>query len=107
MQDERLEALSDRVVDAIVNKYWNPEYRLMNEVLAHDYTRPDDTNESFIYLGHAIETLWILLPEALRRGDRALFEADCRTLSPSLGSFLGRRIRQFFARSGRARRIRI
>ena len=74
VQDERLEALSDRVVDAIVNKYWNPEYRLMNEVLAHDYTRPDDTNESFIYLGHAIETLWMLLPEALRRGDRALFE---------------------------------
>ena len=74
VQDERLEALSDRVVDAIVNKYWNPEYRLMNEVLAHDYTRPDDANESFVYLGHAIETLWMLLPEALRRGDRALFE---------------------------------
>ena len=74
VQDERLEALSDRVVDAIINKYWNPEYRLMNEVLAHDYTRPNDANESFIYLGHAIETLWMLLPEALRRGDRALFE---------------------------------
>ena len=74
MQDERLEALSDRVIDAIINKYWNPKYRLMNEVLAHDYKRPDDANESFVYLGHAIETLWMLLPEALRRGDRALFE---------------------------------
>ena len=74
VQDERLEALSDRVIDAIINKYWNPKYRLMNEVLAHDYKRPDDANESFVYLGHAIETLWMLLPEALRRGDRALFE---------------------------------
>ena len=46
----------------------------MNETLAHDYSRPDDANESFIYLGHAIETLWMLLPEAMRRGDRALFD---------------------------------
>jgi mannose/cellobiose epimerase-like protein (N-acyl-D-glucosamine 2-epimerase family) len=70
----RLEALADKIVDAIMNKFWNPEYRLLNEVLAHDYSRPDDSNESFVYLGHAIETLWMLLPEALRRNDHALFE---------------------------------
>ena len=74
VEDARLEALAARVVDAIVNRYWNEEYQLMNETLAHDYSRPDDANESFIYLGHAIETLWMLLPEAMRRGDRALFD---------------------------------
>jgi len=72
--DPELEALCDRVVDAIVHRFWHPEYRLMNEALDHDYGRPDDANEDFIYLGHAIETLWMLLPEAMRRKDRALFD---------------------------------
>ena len=74
VEDAKLEALCDRVVDAIVNRYWHPDYRLMNEALDHDYQRPDDANEDFIYLGHAIETLWMLLPEAMRRKDRALFD---------------------------------
>ena len=72
--DPKLEALADRVVDAIVHRFWHPEYRLMNEALDHGYRRPDDPNEDFIYLGHAIETLWMLLPEAMRRRDRALFD---------------------------------
>ncbi|MGA7303291.1 MAG: AGE family epimerase/isomerase [Rhodothermales bacterium] len=74
VDDERLEALAGRVVDAIVVKFWNSKYGLMNEVLAHDYSRPADDNEPFIYLGHAIETLSMLLCEALRRGDQALFD---------------------------------
>ena len=71
--DPRLEALADRMVEAIVERFWNPEYRLLNEVLDHHYQRPNDANEDFIYLGHAIETLWMLLAEALRRRDQELF----------------------------------
>ena len=74
VDDPELAKLSDRVVDAIVDRFWHPEYRLMSEALDHDYQRPDDANEDFIYLGHAIETLWMLLPEAMRRKDRALFD---------------------------------
>ena len=74
VEDPELEKLCDRVVDAIANRFWNPEYRLMNEVLDHNYGRPDDVNEDFIYLGHAIETLWMLMAEAMRRRDRALFD---------------------------------
>ena len=74
VEDPELEKLCDRVVDAIANRFWNPEYRLMNEVLDHNYGRPDDANEDFIYLGHAIETLWMLMAEAMRRRDRALFD---------------------------------
>ena len=70
----RLRELADRVVDAIMERFWNPEYRLTNEALDRDYNRPDDENEDFIYLGHAIETHWMMLVEALRRGDRQLFE---------------------------------
>jgi len=70
----RLRELSDRVVDAIMERFWNPEYRLTNEALDRDYNRPDDENEDFVYLGHAIETHWMMLVEALRRDDRELFE---------------------------------
>jgi mannose/cellobiose epimerase-like protein (N-acyl-D-glucosamine 2-epimerase family) len=72
--DAELEALADRVVEALVERFWNPEYRLNNESLDHDYRRPDDPNEDFVYLGHAIETLWMLMVEARRRDDAALFE---------------------------------
>ncbi len=69
-----LDKLAERVRDAIINRFWNPDYRLLNEVLAHDYSRQDDANEDFIYLGHAIETMWMMLLEAIRLGDRALFD---------------------------------
>jgi N-acylglucosamine 2-epimerase len=72
--DPKLEELADRVVDGVMNRFWNPEYRLNNEALDHNYERPNDANEDFIYLGHAMETLWMLLPEAMRRQDRALFD---------------------------------
>lgn len=54
--------------------FWNPAYRLNNEALDYDYSRRGDDNEDFVYLGHAIETFWIIMREALRRGDRALFD---------------------------------
>lgn len=72
--DPRLAALADRVVEAVIERFWNPEYQLNNESLDHEYRRPDDDNEDFVYLGHAIETLWMMLPEALRRRDQTLFE---------------------------------
>jgi mannose/cellobiose epimerase-like protein (N-acyl-D-glucosamine 2-epimerase family) len=72
--DEELQALADHMVDGIVNKFWNPQYGLTNEVLAHDLSRPDDANEGFAYLGHGIETLWMTMAEALRRKDRELYE---------------------------------
>ena len=74
VSDPKLEVLADRVVDGIMNRFWNPEYRLNNEALDHNYERPDDENEDFIYLGHTLETLWMVLSEAMRRKDRALFD---------------------------------
>jgi mannose/cellobiose epimerase-like protein (N-acyl-D-glucosamine 2-epimerase family) len=72
--DGRLRALADEIVDGITTKFWNERYGLLNEVLACDLSRPDDDNEDFSYLGHAIETLWMTMVEALRRGDRSLFD---------------------------------
>jgi N-acylglucosamine 2-epimerase len=72
--DPKLTALADQVIEAITQHFWNPEYRLLNEALDYNYQRPNDANEDFIYLGHAIEILWMLLPEAMRRRDHGLFE---------------------------------
>ena len=55
-----------------MNRFWNPEYGIANEYLRHDYTRIPEAAEH-MFAGHALETLWIVMHEALRTGDRALF----------------------------------
>ncbi len=72
--DADLEALADRCVDAIVYRHYNPEFRLNNELLNHDLSRPTNEYAQLVYTGHSIETLWMLMDETLRRKDRKLFE---------------------------------
>jgi N-acylglucosamine 2-epimerase len=73
-KDAELEALTDHTVDAIMNHHFNTDYNLMNEVTNHDLTRPNNDFAQFSYLGHAIETLWMVLYEAVRRKDKNLFD---------------------------------
>lgn len=72
--DKDMEGIADRCVDAILNYHLNPEYNLLNELLNHDMSRPDNEYKDFAYTGHGIETLWMLMAEAVRRKDRSLFE---------------------------------
>jgi len=72
--DREIEAIASRTVDAIMNHHLNPSYGLMNEVMKHDLTRADSPFDQFSYTGHAIETLWMVLYEAARTGDRGLFD---------------------------------
>jgi len=72
--DPDVEAIAERSVDAIMNHHYNPSFGLMNEVLNHDLSRMEGPYEQFSYTGHAIETLWMVLYEAVRIGDRRLFE---------------------------------
>ncbi|MFC1607734.1 AGE family epimerase/isomerase [Candidatus Latescibacterota bacterium] len=74
--DPEVEVIADRCVDALLNYHYNPEYGLFNEVLNHDFSRtaPDNPYSQWSYTGHAIEVLWFLLDEALRRNDRVLFD---------------------------------
>ena len=72
--DPEIEAIAGRSVDAIMRHHHNPAYNLMNEVINHDLSRTDDDYAQFSYTGHAIETLWMVLYEAMRLGDRRLFE---------------------------------
>jgi len=40
----------------------------------HDLSRPENEYSQLVYAGHAIETLWMILYEALRRSDNNLFD---------------------------------
>ncbi len=82
--DPKLEARLNHAVDVVLSKFHNPAYGLNNEILYHDYGRPDDANEDFIYLGHAIETFWMLLHEAVRRKDQGLLDTVAQRLERAI-----------------------
>ncbi len=69
----RLRELSERCVDAIIDHHYNPDFGLNNEFINHDLSRPDNAYARESYLGHSIETLWMVLQEAVRREDAKLF----------------------------------
>lgn len=71
-KDKKLEKLQSEHVDHIMNHFWNPEYGIVNENLFHDYSRIPGY-ESFMFPGHSLETLWIVLYEAIRIKDKKLF----------------------------------
>lgn len=71
-KDQKLEELQNEHINHILNDFWNPEYGINNENLFHDYSRLPGY-ESVMYTGHYLETLWILLYEALRKKDQQLF----------------------------------
>ncbi|MCW5977460.1 MAG: AGE family epimerase/isomerase [Bryobacteraceae bacterium] len=72
-RDAEIEAIAARCVDAVMNRHYNPAFHLNNELLNHDLSRPDNEYGQLVYTGHAIETLWMLMYEALRLRDMGLF----------------------------------
>jgi N-acylglucosamine 2-epimerase len=73
-QDDDLRKVNDGCIDAILSRHYNPRFRLLNELINHDFSRPTNEYEKLVYAGHAVETLWMLLDEAVRRKDNALFD---------------------------------
>jgi N-acylglucosamine 2-epimerase len=72
--DAQLEALSGRSIDALMNHHVNARFQLLNELMEHDLSRPGNEYAELVYAGHAIEILWMVLDEAIRRKDEALFD---------------------------------
>jgi mannose/cellobiose epimerase-like protein (N-acyl-D-glucosamine 2-epimerase family) len=70
--DPYVEALADRCLEAILERHYNPDFDLINEVVNHDLSRAGGGWEQFSYTGHAIETLWMVMFEGRRRGDTLL-----------------------------------
>ena len=71
--DEEIKDVADRCIDAIMNHHFNPGFDLLNEIINHDMSRPDNIIAQFSYPGHAMETLWMVMYEAIRRKDKELF----------------------------------
>ncbi len=69
-----LERIADRSIEALLDYHYNPEFGLLNEVIHHDLSRPTNGLEQFCYIGHAIETLWMVMFEAKRRNDPQLYK---------------------------------
>jgi len=73
--DAELERVARRSVDAITKHHYNPEFQLINELLNHDLSRPQNEYAQLVYTGHCIENLWMMMAEALRLRDDKLFES--------------------------------
>ena len=71
--DPEVQAVVDRCVDAVMNAHYNPEFRLMTEYVNHDLSHIDNDYGQAVTT-HAQEVLWLVMQEAVRRGDRQLFD---------------------------------
>ncbi len=71
--DPEVETVNERCVDMILNRHYNPDYGLNQELLNHDFSRPGNEITQYVCTGHSIETLWMVLFEAVRLKDKALF----------------------------------
>jgi len=79
-RDADVEAVAGRCIEAVMDRHWNPEYGLTNEILEHDFSRPGNCLARFVYTGHCIETAWMVMEEALRRKDKTLFDTAAARL---------------------------
>jgi N-acylglucosamine 2-epimerase len=70
--DPEIAAITDRCVDAIMNRHYNPDIGLNTEMLYFDFTRPKEEAQKSRF-GHCVEALWIVMDEANRRQDEALW----------------------------------
>lgn len=74
--EARNEQWSERIlndhIDAVLKRFHYPELNIENEFLDHDYRRVDPVD--LMRAGHTVETRWMVMFDALRRGDRAMFD---------------------------------
>jgi mannose/cellobiose epimerase-like protein (N-acyl-D-glucosamine 2-epimerase family) len=73
--DTEIRALADRCVDAIMNHHLNPEFKLLNEALAHDMSQlTDPVASQYGDIGHGCETLAFVMNYAVLIKDAKLFK---------------------------------
>jgi N-acylglucosamine 2-epimerase len=73
--DTEIRDLADRCVDAIMNHHLNPEFKLLNEALAHDMSPlTDPVASQYGDIGHGCETLAFVMNYAVLIKDANLFK---------------------------------
>jgi N-acylglucosamine 2-epimerase len=70
--DPELTAITDAAIDAVIHHHYNPEIGLNTEMLNFDFTRAHG-EEKKSRIGHSVEVLWMIMTEADRRGETALW----------------------------------
>jgi N-acylglucosamine 2-epimerase len=70
--DPEIAAIAETSVDAIMNRHYNPDIGLNTEMLYFDFTRPPEEAEKSRF-GHCVEAMWMVMDEANRHGDVALW----------------------------------
>lgn len=75
-EDHVIQNISDKCIDALIEKHQVPPHNLMLEVLNRDMQPVKGAMSQFVYIGHAIESLWMLMDEARRRKDTHLFDVS-------------------------------
>ena len=74
-RDPEVEAIAARAVKAVIERHFNPDYGLNNDILNHDYSRPAPGGHGqYVSFLISIQTLWMILDEAVRIGNRELFQ---------------------------------
>ena len=71
--DPEIAAIADQGIDAIMNRHYRPDIGLNTEMLYFDFSRPEE-EASKSRFGHSIEALWMVMEEADRRNDKALWD---------------------------------
>ena len=71
--DPEIEAIAKRSVEAVMDHHYNPAYGLINEQVNHDLSRIESEHGEVV-TGHGPETVWMILYDAVRTRDKALFE---------------------------------
>lgn len=72
--DQEILGIADRCIHALMVYHYNPEFKLMLEVLDRDNKQMTGAMSQFVYIGHAIESLWMVMDEAVRRKDDELLD---------------------------------
>ena len=70
--DAELEAGALEYANRILNRFVQPDRKLLLEFLTHDYGLLPPNEGTFVMPGHAIESMWFILHRARRAGDTAM-----------------------------------
>lgn len=73
-EDLEVKKIADQCVIALMESHYDPYSQLMLEILNKNMLPVTGDISQFVYIGHAIESLWMIMDEALRRNDQKLFE---------------------------------
>ncbi len=67
--------LANECVTNILDRHYDKKWNLVREEMNHDWSQLNNNSNSpvLFYLGHAIESFWMVMDEALRVNDEKLF----------------------------------